>query len=260
MEHVLLSATAREADSEIIDRPDRKQVRTPSSLRPNHNKVIVARFDSEPGANAGIAAIVADHRERGARMNWFVGPSSSPANLGQRLLAHGLQVIGPSMGMGRVIGNDDFPLDLPGLTVKPVASEADLHEYADVSVLAWERDQAFREAMVHIGRAALERNLPTRSWIASIDGEPVATSHLRLMDECGYLQGCAVIPSRRRQGLYRALVHHRLAYLREQGLDLAVIWAAAGTSGQGCLKLGFSAVCEGTFYELPDAGPQRATT
>ena len=251
MERVLLEAIHREPDAVVIDRPDWKQVRTPSSRRSNHNKVVVARLGPDGSdADAVIAEVAAEHAARGASFQWTVGPTSTPSDLGARLLDAGLELIGPSLGMARAIGDEALALEVPGLTVREVETEADVDAYADITAAAWERGQAFRDTVAYIGRKCLSPAVPTRFWIASIDGEPVASSHLRMVTGAGYLQGCAVLPSRRRQGIYRALVHHRLDVLRATGIRIAVIFAAANTSGQGCRKLGFSTVCEADFYEM----------
>lgn len=249
MERVLLEAIDLEPDAQVIDRPGWKQVRTPSSPRPNHNKVVVARLRPDD-ADAAIAKVVDEHAARDAAFEWIVGPSSSPSDLGARLSEAGLQLLGPSLGMARVIGDEALPMDVPGLTVHEMTTAADVERYADVTAAAWERDEDFRERIAYIGRKCLSPAVPTRSFIASIDGEPVASSHLRLLPGCGYLQGCAVLASRRRQGIYRALVHHRLAALRDAGIRIAVIFAAANTSGQGCRQLGFSTVCTADFYGM----------
>ncbi len=192
-----------------------------------------------------------DHTSRNAAHSWFVGPSSAPADLGKRLVDHGYALVGPTLGMAREIGDDDLSMDIPGLTVREVRTEVDIQDFASASATAWERGGQFRDTIADITRKALAKGAPTRSWIASLGGEVVATSHLRFLPDCGYLQGCAVIPPRRREGIYRALVNHRLAVLREAGLRVAVIFAAANTSGQGCKALGFSTICEGEFYEKP---------
>ncbi|PRP97525.1 hypothetical protein ENSA5_33220 [Enhygromyxa salina] len=248
MERVLLDSVAREPDSEVIEGPDWMQVRTPSSLRPNHNKVIVARLPSREADDA-VAAVAAEHASRGASHSWFVGPSSAPADLGKRLVDHGYSLMGPSLGMAREIGDEDLSMHIPGMTLRQVRTEVDIQDFASASATAWERGPQFRDTIADITRKALAKRAPTRSWIASLGGEIVATTHLRFLPDCGYLQGCAVVPARRREGIYRALVNHRLAVLRDAGLRVAVIFAAANTSGQGCKALGFSTICEGEFYE-----------
>ena len=115
--------------------------------------------------------------------------------------------------------------------------------------MAWEKGPAFRDTLFRVLRKALAEGAPTRSWIASIDDEPVATAHMRFMAECGYLQGCAVVPSQRRRGLYGALVNHRLAVLREAGVRTAVIFAAAETSGRACEQMGFETICTAEFFQ-----------
>jgi GNAT superfamily N-acetyltransferase len=253
LERVLIDAVDHEADSVLVDRPDWVQIRTPSSPRPNHNIVLRARLAADE-VEAKVAEVAADHRARGAGFRWFVGPSSDPAGLGPSLLAAGLQVQGVSWGMAMEVPADDLPLGIEGLVVDEMRAQ-DVGEYAALTARAWGRPD-YEEAIRHIARKAFEppvvtRDIETstRSWIARLDGEAIASSHLRLLPGIGYFQGCAVLPAFRGRGLYRALLHHRLALLRTLGIPTAVVWANAATSGRACEKLGFATGCIGTFYE-----------
>jgi GNAT superfamily N-acetyltransferase len=71
----------------------------------------------------------------------------------------------------------------------------------------------------------------------------------------GYFQGAAVLPERRRHGIYVALIHHRLALLRRLGIEHAVIWASETTSAGVCRRAGFVPLCRAVFHELPRPQP-----
>jgi N-acetylglutamate synthase-like GNAT family acetyltransferase len=86
--------------------------------------------------------------------------------------------------------------------------------------------------------------------LVSADGEAVGTTTLRLLPTIGYMQGGAVVPARRGRGLYRAMLHHRLAVLRELGITHAVIWADVSSSAPIARAIGFEPRTRGLFYEL----------
>jgi len=249
LERVLFAAVDTESDSEVIDRRDWLQIRTPSSSRPNHNVVLRARLAPEH-VEETVAEVIAEHRARNARVRWVVGPSSSPADLGVTLEAAGLGGMGHTLGMAMLVPNEDRPLGIAGLTLEAMRP-SNLATFADVTTRGWERGADFKEAILHISRKALTEAAPTRSWIARLDGNAIATSHLRLLPDMGYFQGCAVLPAYRGRGIYRALLNHRLAELRARGIGIAVVWADAAGSGIACRKLGFETVCTAGFYESP---------
>jgi len=253
LERVLFESVALEPDSERIDEPDWLQVRTPSSKRPNHNAVIVARMP-EAETDARVREVVAEHHGRGARMRWVAGPSSRPADLSRRLADAGLELLGATLAMTKSVPEsgptaaDGY--GVPGLTIRQMTPH-NVEDFVDVTMRGWEQTEAFAEAVRHIAKQSFAPEIPTRSYIADLEGEPVASSHLRILPGLGYFQGGAVLPAHRSRGIYRALIQHRFEVLRELGLTTAVVWARADGSGVICGKVGFETICEGDFYESP---------
>ena len=253
LERVLFDSVALEPDSVRIDEPDWVQVRTPSSNRPNHNAVIVARIP-EAKVEAKVREVIAEHHDRGARMRWITGPSSRPSDLSRHLAAAGLELIGATLAMAKSVPEggpsaaDGY--GVAGLTLRQMTPD-NVEDFVDVTMRGWEQDEAFAEALRHIANRSFAPEVPTRSYIADLDGQPVASSHLRLLPGIGYFQGGAVLPQFRKRGIYRALIQRRFEVLRELGLPTAVVWARAFGSGSICGKVGFEMICEGDFYESP---------
>lgn len=247
MERVLFEALDPEPDSELIDRPDWAQIRTSSSQDRSHNRILWARID-ESDVDATVADVLDDHRRRGATFWWIVGPSSRPADLGARLEAAGMQSLGETWGMALEVPTEPPRWSMAELTVERVtADNATLA--AETNAEAWQvGDPAVGDRI----RRALLRKVPDPRfpmWLARFAGAPVAVCNLRLLEACGYLQGCAVRSAYRRRGIYGSLVRFRLGVLAEAGLPTAVIWANADSSGLACAKLGFQRICDAGFYE-----------
>lgn len=251
VERVLVEAVSTEPDSEWIVRDDWVQVVTPSSRWPNHNMILKARLEASRARHVADE-VAAEHAARGARYRWVIGPSSAPADLAKVVAASGLSRMGGSRGMAMAVPSEDPPLGVEGLTVKQVGRD-DVGHYAELTARAWEKGEAFREALEHIIGASVAGQPVgkgiTMSWIASVHGEPVATSHLRVLSDLGYFQGAAVLPTWRGRGVYRALLRHRLAVLRAHGIGLAVVWADAEGSAKICDGLGFETICTAEFFE-----------
>lgn len=253
LERVLVDALDPTADAELIEREDWVGLSTPSSSAPNRNGIYLARLSPEE-ADARIDAVKRAYAERGASFRWVVGPSSTPGDLGTRLAAAGMSVLATAWGMTLAVPSTapELPEGLEFQAVGP----AELDLYGRVGAETWARGEWFRrESEAVMARALARGDGKLRSWIVREHGEPVATSTLCLLPRLGYLQGGAVRLDRRRHGIYRALVNHRLGILRSLGIDDAVVWAVRDSSGLACEQLGFVPVCEAVWYELQATQP-----
>jgi GNAT superfamily N-acetyltransferase len=77
--------------------------------------------------------------------------------------------------------------------------------------------------------AAREGNV---CFLAEFDGQPGAAGALCIHEGVALFAGSATIPSLRRRGLQAALLEERMRYAFEQGCDLAMMVAEAGSNSQ----------------------------
>jgi transposase len=70
------------------------------------------------------------------------------------------------------------------------------------------------------------------SFLAEIDGQPIATGAMFIHDGVALLAGASTIPEGRRQGAQLALLEGRLRYAAEKGCDIAMMGAAPGSASQ----------------------------
>jgi GNAT superfamily N-acetyltransferase len=70
------------------------------------------------------------------------------------------------------------------------------------------------------------------SFLAEIDGQPIAAGGVALIDGVALLAGASTIPSARKQGAQRALLEARLHHAAAHGCDIAMIGAAPGSDSQ----------------------------
>lgn len=246
---VFVDARDQLPDSELIDRDDWVQVRTPSSRGPNHNMVLRARLDPDE-ADARIAEVVADHAARGAGFAWIVSEGSAPEDLSKRLVAGGVPQVSRGLGMTRSTLVTDAPPPPSNVRIEP-ATEGDIQAVGEIGAAAWGRGPAFaRRISDWVRRVLAGEGGDVRWWLTYLDDELVGSCTLRVLPGLGYLQGASVVPKARGHGLYRAMTWLRLADLHQRGIPSAVIWADERTSAPIARKMGFSVVTTLAYHEI----------
>jgi GNAT superfamily N-acetyltransferase len=243
---VLADAAAIAPDAELIERDGWVQVTTPSRPESSRNGVFISHLDSAR-ADERIAEVIRHYRERNSGFRWIVGPSSAPDDLSARLTHAGIPVFGTALGMHMHVPMQ-VPAVPPTLDIRLVEPD-NIDTYVDVSIRGWGRQARSRADTETLTRLMFTESSCQRAWVVYEDGEAVGTSVLCTLPGVGYFQGGAVLPERRRRGIYRALLHHRLALLRGLGIEHAVIWASETTSAGVCSRAGFVPLCRAVFHD-----------
>ncbi len=89
------------------------------------------------------------------------------------------------------------------------------------------------------------------SFMAEIEGVPVATATLFICEDVGELVGASTIPEARRQGAQNSLLAARLNYAREMGCKIAMMGASPGSQSQrNAEKNGFCIAYTRTKWHL----------
>jgi GNAT superfamily N-acetyltransferase len=110
------------------------------------------------------------------------------------------------------------------------ADEAQL--WSGVSARGWTHEHPELEAFVRQMGAVCVAREQSPCFLAEIDGEPGAAGVLSLHEGVALFGGSATAPELRRRGLQAALLEERMLYAFEQGCDLAMMVAEAGSSSQ----------------------------
>lgn len=195
---------------------------------PASNFFFNARW-TEQDADAEIEKAIESFRQREAGFCWFVSPLDTPADLGERLLKHGLVFAGTAATMVRIgLGElENIPTN-PNLEVVQVPPDRmDLFDQAAaVGVegfhLPQERLDQMRQSWLDLAAnpAMAERE---RTYLARLDGKPVGYAALQLQGGHAYLNGAATLPEYRGQKIYSTLLRKRLEDTRAFGYHLATI-------------------------------------
>jgi GNAT superfamily N-acetyltransferase len=207
------------------------------------NSVAVARFEKST-ADERIEAVLAPYRNRQIRLTWFVGPTSTPADLVDRLAAHGLESSPAEPGMACELSDWPAPRAPAELTVERVLDGKAFHEWCNVFVQGMEAPAEGQAAFEELfGDVAVGEQAPIRAYLARQSGKPIA---------CGFgvpdrgvvgIYAVATLPEARRQGAGGVVTARIMDDARRAGARLAVLQS----SEMGFplyQRLGFRTVCE----------------
>ncbi|HET7078642.1 MAG TPA: GNAT family N-acetyltransferase [Chloroflexia bacterium] len=180
-------------------------------------------------ADARIEEMIAYHRDRGIGFTWYVEDDNTPADLAARLERHGLVRAGDQATMARVgLDNlEDIPT-YPDVTVEVLdGSDLDAIE-AGLQITArcfnWTPEQVdqWRPGMVERMQNPKLREEEI-TYLARLNGTPVAEAVLQLRAGIAYLGGAATLPEYRGRRIYSTLLRRRLEDARARGYQIAAI-------------------------------------
>ena len=192
---------------------------------------------TESGVDVRIEGLLAFFGE--TAFNWHVGPSSSPPDLVDRLVRHGLVLVAKPRMM-------TISLPLPGAWA--LNSEVRIVEVANPE-LARISLQLAHHGPEHIERDVADRmtylGVPSRRGgflVAYLGDLPVANAGYRYSADgrCVYLTGAETVEQFRGRGVYKTLIAHRAARAVERGCILASILAHTETSAPILARHGFA--------------------
>jgi GNAT superfamily N-acetyltransferase len=138
------------------------------------------------------------------------------------------------------------PIEFSNVLYRPITADMRLHEpgaikvrvieknetdlWADTASEGWSEFTEVADFMRDMGRVmAVSRTL---SFLAELDGKPIAAGALTIANDVALLAGASTIPSARRQGAQLALLEGRLRYAAEQGCTVGMMVALPGSGSQ----------------------------
>ncbi|HVF26817.1 MAG TPA: GNAT family N-acetyltransferase [Pyrinomonadaceae bacterium] len=170
-------------------------------------------------------------QQRGAGVFHEVSPLADPA-LVTLLNERGYQPIEFTSVMFRPIRRETRYAESCNEKIQTrLVEEADHELWAQTSAKGWSESTEYADMILEFARIGVQKP-GGLSFLAKLDGHPIATGAMSICDGVALLAGASTIPEGRRQGAQLALLDSRLRYAAERNCDLAMICAAPGSSSQ----------------------------
>jgi GNAT superfamily N-acetyltransferase len=219
---------------------------------PEYNGVIRARLAPALATDSvqdRIKAVVSTFAALRQPVCWWVGPTSTPADLGHHLTAAGLAYLGDGPGMAADLhALDEGGQRPPGLSIISVTDEHTLRDWVEVAGAGYGEPASIRQARydVHMD-LGLGADLALQRYVAYRGGRPVAMSALFLGAGVAGVYEVATAKDARRHGIGAAVTLAPLYRARELGYHIGVLQASEMGAGI-YTRLGFRQVCSFSLY------------
>jgi hypothetical protein len=204
---------------------------------------------TDADADAAIGRVRDTFARDDKAFGWLVGPSSTPTDLPERLIAAGMVKVADAIGMART-DLDHAIGATPGVRIEEVAA-ADMTTAVDLMARSYPLPHEAAEVMCKAA-LLLEHELAIRTYFAYVDDvdEPIGFGMMFSVPDrpIVLLSGAATLEDHRHHGVYTAMTARRLDDARAGGATAAVLQAMADTSAPICRKLGFTTLCELSLY------------
>jgi ribosomal protein S18 acetylase RimI-like enzyme len=239
---------AEAAGGELHDRP----VRWYHSSQPDPYCTQVLETHLPVGdADELIDATLDRLRALNVPFNWWVVPSSTPADLAARLDRRGLVADAAWPGMALCVGELVEPHAVPGLEIGQVTSDDDLAVYTGIFAPLLSPSPAFTDFFLRAARRiGFGAGVPEEHFVGYLDGEPVATVSLVTAGGVAGIYNVATIEAARGRGVGAAMTAAAIRHGEDRGFTIATLQAS--TMGRRVYeRLGFRFVCEFVPYRSP---------
>ena len=214
------------------------------------NPVLVTQLQPD-GADAVIDRMVADLTGRGAPFMWWVTPSSSPEDLGARLVSRGFVADDPWPGMTLDAGSMKQPSPVPGLVIRRVTNDVELDTYVRIFAPILSPSPAFTALLAEASRGiGYEEEAAEVHFVGLLEGEPVSTASLITAGGAAGIYNVATVEHARHRGIGAAMTAAAVAAGRRRGMTTATLQAS--TMGRSVYEaLGFRHACDLVPYRPP---------
>jgi GNAT superfamily N-acetyltransferase len=243
----------------VVVRSDGGQVAVTTGVPfPFLNGVMATRLTPE-AVDAAIDREVGHFTADGLPFFWWVGPTTAPADLGERLRARGFSRAFEMPGMAADLDALPEAGPLPeGIAIERVADAVSLAQWNRIALAAFDFPPELEESVL-----AIETDLgwspddPYHRYLGRLDGQPVASSALYMGAGVAGIFTVGTLPEARRRGTGRAITLAPLLDARERGYRVGIL--SASRMGEPIYRrLGFQEYCRLAAYALATEGQDDA--
>ena len=129
----------------------------------------------------------------------------------------------------------------------------EVESWAQTSSRGWSEFPELADFMLMFGQVVARRE-DGLSFLAELDGKPIATGAMSIYDGVAQLAGASTIPEGRKQGAQLALLDSRLRYAAVHGCDIATMGALPGSASQrNAERQGFRIAYTRTKWQLANS-------
>jgi GNAT superfamily N-acetyltransferase len=204
----------------------------------------------EEDVESTIEYVMMDAKARKVPVLWWVGPSTRPVDLGDKLKNSGFSVDDDGPGMAVVLENLNKELQLPeGISIWAAQDDSSWWEWCRTMALGFEIPRAKLDFAVDSWHYLLSRlsSETTIAYIAYLNEKPVATSMLQLGAGVAGIYAVATVPEARRKGVGAQVTRYPLMQARGMGYKVGVLQASE--MGYSVYRsLGFQEYCRICSY------------
>ena len=178
-------------------------------------------------APSRAADAIAHFRRSGRPFSWWVGPADRPKDLGDVLVAQGLEAAESELAMAAVLSALEPVAAIPGLAIARVRTADELETFASLSAANWTPPDLQVVRFYQMGAAQLlQDDCPLALYVGRLEGEPVATAEATIAGGVAGLYNISTVPAFRRRGIGSAMTLQPLHDARTRGCATAVLQAA----------------------------------
>lgn len=200
-----------------------------------------------PADDAAIEAELDYFAERSLPMNWTIGPSDTPTDVGERLLRLGARATNLNRGMAADLEDLHAEKLPPGVRIEEVGDAATFRVFSTIDADACGVPE-FREFARMFYDVGTGENGSIASFLARLDGVPAGISRTILSGGLVGVYTVATLEAARGKGIGRAVTLAAYLYGKTRGYKTGIIQASP-MGHQVYSKLGFRDVCEFCDYE-----------
>ncbi len=234
-------------DAELYDGADMLRLRTPSVPNPFFNSILRARF-SLLEVEEKLDTILSYYFETFLPVMWWVGSTTQPEDLGQRLRSRGFyleQMPGMAVHLATLPPKTVTP---PTFRMERVRDEDMLRLWIQVNAAPYDFLDYINDAFFDCYfKHGFDKQAALRHYVGWLGDTPIACSTMFLGAGVAGIYSVATLPEARRQGIGSAMTLYPLLEAYSEGFQVGVLSATRmGVSIYE--KMGFQEYCKTNMY------------
>jgi ribosomal protein S18 acetylase RimI-like enzyme len=187
--------------------------------------------------------------ERGAPALWWLGPQSTPENLGTLLEQYGLQNVGEAPGMAAdLVVLNSAPKTIQNFVIEKVNDVERQALWARIAAIGTGFSDTATAQMAQVEASLTDPQYKAQHrYLGFLDGAPVATSAMVLDSGVAGIYAVATIPEARRKGIGEIMTVMPLLEARQIGFRVGILQSSS--MGYPIYqRIGFQDVCTFQLY------------